>query len=153
MENKIMDILSSVEFEVIKEDNVATIKPKNEELYFEAAKAYDESLTKKTLKTVQKFEDELLKAGLETAASKAKELFKEDENIKDFVMEMPFGVNKTDTVHYEIERMREFKVPGEDRVVKKTYIKAPMIKKTGCKVSKTMIKSLEEDLTTALGIK
>ena len=136
-----------------KTQKVEVLSPKDNKAYVEAAKNYNEAFTEKLLKELEKFNDEYLKASLELAAEQAKKEFKENSDVERVMVNVPFGVNKTDKATFTIDRERSFPVPGKDEVKRKTYIHAPEISKSGCKISKKLINSLEDDLSEALGIK
>jgi hypothetical protein len=151
MEN-IKNILENAEFEVTEKDGVKTLKAKDENLFVEVAKEINPELTKKLLKEVEKVEEEFLSAGLELAKDKAIDEFKASEDIKRIDVVLPFGVNKSDVVTYDVVREKVFPIPGKDEKVRKSVISVD-VKKQGCKISKSRIKALEDDISTAIGLK
>jgi len=147
---KIKQILESVEFEVVEKDDVKILKSKDEDAFVEAVKAVNPEITKKLLKELDKIQDAYLEMGLDLAKNKAVEEFRNDTGRVEVVL--PFGVNKSDTVTYDITKERTFSIPGKDTKITKPVIKME-VKKAGCKISKSKIKALEEDIAETLGIK
>jgi len=141
-----------VDFEVVEKGDVKVLKAKDAELYLEKIKEFNPNITKKLLKEIDKFNDMYLEAGLELGAEKAKEMFVNGEAER-VQVELPFGINKSDKVTYDFLKEKEFHVPGKDEKIKKSVVKPPVITKHGCKISKSKIKALEEDLSSALGLK
>ncbi len=147
---KIKEVLSNVEFEVVEKGEVKVIKAKDEDAYIKAVEAINPNISKKVLKEIEKINEAFLDTGLEVAKEKAIEEFKNNTPRVEVVL--PFGVNKSDTVTYDIVREKTFPIPGKDEKVTKPVIKME-VKKQGCKISKSRIKALEEDIAEAIGIK
>ena len=151
MEN-IRQVVEAVEFEVTKENGIAKVKAKDENLYAEAMSKVNPEFTKKLLKELDKANEAYLEAGLEVAKEKAVSEFKDDAEVKAVELVLPFGTNKSDTATYSITKEKEFSIPGKDTKIKKSVVKID-VKKTGTKLSKSKIKALESDITEAIGLK
>jgi len=147
---QIKKVLESVEFEVTEKNDVKVLKAKDEETFVEAVKAVNPEITKKVLKELEKIQDAYLDAGLELAKNKAVSEFKEGTPRVEVVL--PFGTNKSDTVTYDLTREKTFPIPGKSEKVTKPVIKME-VKKQGCRISKSRIKALEEDIAGAIGLK
>ena len=144
--------VEAVEFEVVKNDGVAKVKAKDENLYATVLAEVNPEFTKKLLKELDKANEAYLEAGLEIAKEKAIKEFKEDNSVKAIEFVLPFGVNKSDTASYNITKEKEFSIPGKDTKIKKSVVKLD-VKKTGTKLSKSKIKALESDISEAIGLK
>jgi len=146
---QVKKVLENVEFEVIKKDDTATIKVKDHGAFVEAAKEVNEAFTSKLLKELEDFQDAYLNVGLDIAKDKALEAFKDGSAKAEVVL--PFGVNKSDVATYNITKEKTFPIPGKSEKITKPVIRLE-VKKTGCKLSKTRIKSMESDIAEALGM-
>ena len=149
---KVRDLVKAVEFEVSKENGVAKIKAKDDNVYANILAEVNPLFTKATLKELDKTNEAFLDAGLEVARNRAIDIFKDDTNVKAIEIIVPFGTNKSDTATYSITKEKEFSIPGKDTKIKKSVVKLD-VKKTGTKLSKSRIKALESDISEAVGLK
>jgi len=147
---KIKEVLGKVEFEVAEKGEIKILKAKDDEAFVEAVKSVNPDITKKLLKDLEKIQDSYLDAGLQLAKDKAIDEFKGGAPRVEVVL--PFGTNKSDTVTYDITKEKTYPIPGKDTKITKPVIKME-VKKAGCKLTKSRIKALEDDIATTLGIK
>ena len=142
------DVIKGIEFEVSEKNDIKVLKAKDSDSYVKAVE--EAGIDKKVLKQLDEVNEAYLEATIELAKDKAIEQFKDDAKRVEIVV--PFGLHKSDIISYDITKEKSFPIPGKNEKVTKPVIKME-IKKTGYKLSKSKIKTLESSIADTLGIK
>ena len=135
------------EYEVAKDNGVAVIKVKNENMFVEAAK--EAGIEKKTLEEVSKFKEAYLAAANEAAVDEVKVVMEKDADIKNAEVTTPFGVGKSTNIQTFIQREKTGPIPGTDKTYRKSIVKT-VVNSREYVYPKTKRKALEQKLTDAL---
>jgi len=139
-------ILNGVEFDVEVNDGVAVVKPKDENVFKNYLNEHD--VTEKEFKKVTKVMQSYVRAAVDTTVEEAKGIFS-DKNVKRIETAMPYGLVKSDKIEVFIEREKEVRIPGTDKVVKKPSIKVKVSTQMA-HVSKSHIRELRDELEEAI---
>ena len=139
--------LEGTEFEVSKENGVANIKATDEKLYVEKAK--EVGISKKTLEETAKFDEVYLNKAFEEAVAEAEKVMKEDKDIKEAEIQIPFGVQKSSKVKTYVVREKTHRIPGKDETVTKPQIKV-VVESHRYNITTSKRKSLENKLKETL---
>jgi len=142
------ELTLSPEFEVSKENGIATITVKDEN-YF-VAEAEKAGIEKATLEKVSKFKEQFLHAAIEVSGDKALEEFKGDADLKEAEVVVPFGTNKSTNITTHALRSKTMPMPGKPgETLTKSVVKT-FVNSKEFNYPKSRRKALEKKLTDAL---
>ena len=140
------------EWNVEVKDGFGEIKA-NDDLFI--TKAEEAGITKKELEKVSKFKKSFMHSAVEDSIAEAEKLFKENADVKEVEVTVPYGVDKSSKVKTHILREKEIKInakfskSGKDEILKKSSI-TTYVESHEYSYPKTKRKELEKSLYEAI---